>query len=105
MGDELTLEELARRTGEPVERLRQWRSLGLIGAEGGEGFRPEDAEKARLVQLFLRRGVGLEAVARADSQQGFLDHYIELLFPEGVSPSYSLAEAAEILGVDLELLR
>ncbi len=59
---ELTLEELSRSTGEPEERLRQWRSKGLIGAEDREGFRPEDVEKVRLVQTFLRRGIGLEAV-------------------------------------------
>ncbi len=38
MANELTLEELSRSTGEPVERLGQWRSLGLIGAEDGERF-------------------------------------------------------------------
>ncbi len=102
---ELTLEELSRSTGEPVERLGQWRSLGLIGAEDGEGFRPEDVERVRLVQLLLRRGIGLEAIAKADREQRFLGHYLELMFPEGVTPSYSLAEAAEILSVDLELLR
>ncbi len=62
MGDELTLDELSRRTGEPVERLRQWRSLGLIGRECSDGFQPEDVERVRLVQLLLRRGIGLEAV-------------------------------------------
>ncbi len=102
---ELTLEELSRSTDEPVERLGQWRSQGLIGAEDGEGFRPEDVERARLVQLLLRRGIGLEAIAKADREQRFLGHYLELMFPEGVTPSYSLAEAAEILGIELELLR
>jgi len=102
---ELTLEELSRSTGEPVERLGQWRSQGLIGAEDGEGFRLEDVEKVRLVQTFLRRGISLEAVARADSQQGFLDHYLGLLFPEGITPTYSLAEAAEMIGLDLDILR
>ncbi len=105
MGDELTLEELSGRTGEPVERLRQWRSLGIVGAEGSEGFRPEDVEKARLIQALLRRGISLEAIARADREQGFLYRYLELMFPGGVSPSYSLAEAAEMLGLDLGLLR
>ncbi len=104
MGDKLTLEELAGRSGEPVERLRQWRSLGLIGTEDGEGFRPEDVEKVRLVQLFLRRGIGLEGIAKA-AKDGLLDRHVERLFPEGVTPSYSLAEAAEILGLDLGLLR
>jgi len=102
---ELTLEELSRSTGEPEERLRQWRSQGLIGAEGGEGFRPEDAERARLVQLLLRRGIELEAIAKADREQRFLGHYLELMFPEGVTPSYSLAEAAEMAGLEVGVAR
>jgi len=105
MANELTLEELSRSTGEPVERLGQWRSQGLIGAEDDERFRPEDVERARLVQALLRRGIGLEAIAKADREQRFLSHHLELMFPGGVSPSYSLAEAAEMLGLELELLR
>jgi class 3 adenylate cyclase len=104
MGEELTLEELSRSTGEPVERLGQWRSQGLIGAEDGERFRPEDVERARLVQLFLRRGIGLEAITQA-AKRGVLDWWVKMLFPHGIGPTYSLAEAAEILGLDLGLLR
>jgi len=104
MSEELTLEELSRSTGEPVERLGQWRSLGLIGAEGGERFRPEDVEKVRLVQLFLRRGISVEAIARA-AKGGLLDRYVERLLPGSAGPTYSLAEAAEMLGMDLGLLR
>ena len=104
MGDELTLEQMARRTGEPEERLRQWRSLGLIGGDEGEGFRPEDVERTRLVQSFLRRGIGLETVVRA-AEGGLLDRYVEYASPGGSARAYSLAEAAETIGLDLDLTR
>ena len=104
MANELTLEELSRSTGEPVERLGQWRSQGLIGAEDDERFRPEDVEKVRLVRLFLRRGISVEAIARA-AKGGLLDRYVERLLPGSAGPTYSLAEAAEILDLDLSLLR
>jgi len=87
-----------------MERLRQWRSLGLIGAEDGEEFSGDDVERARLVQLFLRRGIGLEAIERAASD-GMFDSYMVRLFPAGVGPTYSLAEAAEMVDMDLDLLR
>ena len=104
MGDELTLEELSRSTGEPVERLRQWRSLGIIGAQGGDGFPPVDIERARLVQLFLRRGIELDTIAQA-AKDGMLDSYVERLFPAGLGPTYSLAEAVEMMGMDTNLVR
>jgi class 3 adenylate cyclase len=104
MGDELSRQVLARRTGEPEERLRYWRSLGLIGTEDGERFRPEDVERARLVQMFLRRGIGLESIEQA-AKDGLLDRFVELLGPSGAETAYSLAETAEIVGIDLEFLR
>jgi class 3 adenylate cyclase/YHS domain-containing protein len=104
MSNGLTLEELARWTGEPTERLREWRSLGLIGAGDGERFEPEDLERTRLVQTFLRRGISLDTIAR-QAKGGLLDRFVELLFPGGTGITYSLAEAAEVLGLDLEVLR
>ena len=104
MARELSIEELSRRTDEPVERLRQWRSLELIGAQDSERFRPEDAERARLVQLFLQRGIGLETIALA-AKGGLLDRYARLIFPGGARPAYSLAEAAEMVGMNLDLAR
>jgi adenylate cyclase len=104
MARELSIEELSRRTDEPVERLRQWRSLGLIGAQDSERFRPEDVERARLVQMFLRRGIGLETIAQA-AKGGLLDRYLELISPGGAGPAYSLAEAAEMVGLNLDLVR
>ncbi len=41
MSDALSIVDLARRTGEPVELLREWRELGLISAPGQERFGPE----------------------------------------------------------------
>jgi adenylate cyclase len=104
MSDELSIEELARRTGEPVERLRKWQSLELIGREGEAGLRPEDVERTRLIQLFLRRGITLETVGQA-AESGVLDRFAVLLLPTGTGPTYSLAQAAEILGMDLDVVR
>jgi class 3 adenylate cyclase len=105
MAHGLSITEFSERTGEPVERLRQWRSLGLIGAEAEERFGPEDVERAGLVTLFLRRGIGLEAIAQADKNGRLLAHYVEQIFPAGVPPTYSLAEAAEKAGVGTQAAR
>jgi class 3 adenylate cyclase len=105
MARELSIEELARWTEEPLERLREWRSLGLVGTKDGEKFEPADLERARMVQLLLRRGIGLEMIAQAEEKQGFLQRYLDTVFPEGVGPTYALAEAAEMMGLDRDQLR
>jgi class 3 adenylate cyclase/YHS domain-containing protein len=104
MGGELSIGELAQRTGEPVKRLRRWRSLGFIGREDIDAFTPEDVERVRLVQLFLRRGISLEDIAQA-AKNGILDRFVEMILPAGTGPAYSLAEAAEVVGLDVELVR
>jgi adenylate cyclase len=105
MRAELSLRELVQRTGEPLERLQQWHSLGLIGRAGSEEFGPEDVERVRLLQFLLRRLASVEAITRTDQQDGFLARYIEQMFPAGVRPTYSFSKAAEILGLDLDTLR
>jgi adenylate cyclase len=105
MGHELSITELSERARESVDRLRQWRSLGLIGDEVSERFLPEDVERAGLVALFLRRGISLEAIAQADKEGQVLAHYVETIFPAGVPPTYSLAEAAERTGVGTDAAR
>ncbi|MGH7897471.1 MAG: adenylate/guanylate cyclase domain-containing protein, partial [Candidatus Binatia bacterium] len=103
---ELCLDELARRTGEAPEQLVRWRSLGLIGAADREGFRAEEVEIVRLIQLCLRRGIGDATIARAEeAEKGFLRNYLGQLFPAGIEREYSLAEAASTVGVDVELVR
>jgi hypothetical protein len=36
MGEDLTRAELARQVREPPERVREWRSLGLVGRRGDD---------------------------------------------------------------------
>jgi len=93
----MTLEELSARTGEPEERLRRWRELGLIGSAAMDGFGPEDLARVQLTQLGLRRGVPLEAIAQAFREGMLAWHSAELT---RLGREYPLAEAAEILGID-----
>ena len=105
MAHELTIAELSLRTGEPVEHLERWRSVGLIGHGDGPGFGPEDVERASLIQLLLRRGFALGAIARADKEQHLLRNYVEIVFPGGATLTYSLEEAAERAGLAVDLVR
>ncbi len=105
MDSELTLEELSARTGEPEERLAKWRSLGLIGAEDGR-FGLDDVERVRLVQLLMRRGIGLEAIAATARDLGReFAGYLDVLFPEGSGRAYQLSEAARIAGLSADFVR
>ena len=101
----LSAEELSALTGEPVERLRRLRSLKLIGSEGDERFAAEDAERVRLIQFLERRQIGLETIARAERDEAVLSSVVQFLFPGGLGPTYSLAQAVDIVGLDPELAR
>jgi class 3 adenylate cyclase/DNA-binding transcriptional MerR regulator len=105
MDDDLTLPELVRRVGEPPERLREWRSLRLIGREGRETYDAADVERVRVIQLLLRRGITVEAIARANDDETLLDRHVALAFPDGVGTMLALEPAAARLGLDLETLR
>src|SRR2546426_2578762 len=103
MNEALSIVDLARRTGEPVDRLREWRALGLISAPDQEWFGPEAVEQTRLVQLFVRRGIGLETIA-AWVRSGRMERYLELLVPRTGETGYSIAEAATMVGLDPALV-
>ena len=103
MPDEMTLEQLSRYTAEPEERLREWRSRGLIGTDG-DRLTPRDLDRVRLVQLGLRHGISLDTMVEANRSQRLIDRYVEML-PEPSERTYSLAEAAEIAGLDLDVAR
>ena len=105
MTEPLSLEDLSRWTGEPPERLEQWRSLGLIGGESGE-FSSDDLELTHLVQLLLRRGISLEAISKASWDLGpEMAAYIHLLFPQGVPRAYAVDDAAGLAGLDPDAVR
>ncbi len=102
----IALEELASRTGEAPEELREWRSLGLVGAEDREDFRPEDVERVRLIRFCLRRGVTIETIVRAEEEEkGFLGHYLDQMFSAGIPTEVPLTEAAATVGLNVELVR
>lgn len=107
MHERFSLEELARFTGESPERLRAWQELGFLGDDGAEPFTAADIEKVRLAQMLLQRGFPLhviEAAARQAAHLGLAD-YLRDVFETEIGPVYSLAEAAEIVGLDPALAR
>jgi len=102
----MQIDELSDRTGESVDRLREWSSLGLISAGTAGAFSAEDVERVRLVQFSIRRGFTAEAVAEADRKfGGLLDNHLETLFPRGVGRRLRLPEAAASAGLTVEQAR
>ncbi len=99
-----TLEELSNRSGASPQELREWRSLGLIGVATEETFGPEDIERARIIELCVQRGFGAEVISRAEAREKILRRYLDQVFPGGVSETYSLAETAEMTGLQAELV-
>lgn len=104
MSTHLTLEELSGRTGASLDELREWCSLGLLGAPSNESFAPEDVERGRIIALCIRRGFGADVIARAEAREKILSRYLDQVFPNGVGDTYSLAQTAELIGLDSELV-
>jgi adenylate cyclase len=100
---ELTLQQLSRYTGEPEERLLDWSARGILNGEIDGRFASDEVEKVRLVQLLLRRGIPLDAIAER-RRAGYLDWLDSFWFREGFGTMYSMAEAAEMVGMDLATL-
>ena len=97
--------ELSSVTGEPVERLHLLRSLKLIGSEGDGRFAAEDTERIRLIQFLERRQIGLKTIARGERDEAILSSVVQFLLPHGLGPTYSLAQAIDIVGLDPEVAR
>jgi adenylate cyclase len=100
----LTLEELSERTGATQQALRQWCSLGLLGAKPDESFGPKDVEQARIIDLCVRRGFDAEVIARAEAREKIVSRYLDQVFPNGISDTYSLAQTAELTSLDADLV-
>ena len=98
----MTLDELAERTGEDVAALRHYVDLGLL--VDTHDYTPADVERVRLVQILVRRGIKLDAIADAlRGQSDLFDRYLAQLYPDGDYPSITIREAAERTGADVGL--
>jgi class 3 adenylate cyclase/YHS domain-containing protein len=103
MTDRLSIDELAQRSGAPVETLREWQARGLIGLPTGTGFDRADVRRARFIRRLLRRGVSVEALAETERAGSALGRSLDFL-AEPSGPVYSLAQAAERSGHDAKVL-
>ena len=103
MERDLTLDELARRTGEDARTLADWRSRGLIGLEHDQLHGHEDIERVRVIRLLVSRGIPIDDVVRSFHEGSLgmrMAAYLDMLFPGEGRPAYSLEEAAERLGME-----
>ena len=101
----LTLDDLSRFTGEPRERLEEWRRRELLSGSEGEDFVREDIERVRLVAMCLRRGIALDDIAEASQKHGVTQRYVDMVSEASTGRWYSIAEAAEAIGLDVEIVR
>ncbi len=105
MAGRLTRDDLALRSGAPVESLKQWQALHLIGRSDADAFDHDDIRRVRLIRLLLSRGVSLDSLVQAERREPFLDRYLDQLSELGEGgPRYSLAEVAERTGLDTAML-
>jgi adenylate cyclase len=95
---QLTLEQLARAAGEPLDRVREWHAAGLLGP--GDVFSPPDIERVRLIAHLRRRGVAVEAIA-ADRVD--IDRFVERTGRPPTAALRSLTDAAAEVGLDASL--
>src|SRR5262245_5389468 len=92
---DLSLDELARAAGEPVEHIREWRAAGLLGDPTRERWALGDVERVRLLALLHRRGLTTETIrARSSEFELYLGREAERRW---VGP---LADAARSAGLD-----
>lgn len=89
----MTLEEVARFTGETAEDIRHWQQLGLV--RGGDEFGAEELERIGLVSFAARRGVPPENMARYCAEDGdWLDVFVRWGVPSGSGTAYDRDELA-----------
>ena len=107
MATEFTLEELSKLTGESIERLGAWQARGLIGEGDGDQFDQRDGARAEMIRDLLRLGIEMDAIAEAFGQPDseVVRHFLERCEVDIGKPTYSVGQAAELIGVEVEQLR
>jgi len=102
----LTLQELATRTGEPETKLQTWHKCGLIGREGEEAFTVEDIGRVRLIHQLLHYGHSLDDIRNSvRSPNSVLAFFLDQMALQLSQPTFSIAEAADIVGMDVQTAR
>lgn len=105
MTDTLSLDQLARFTGEPKKRLLHWQSLGLIGTGDG-AFRQEDIGRVRFIHDIMHHGMTAEALAQAARKPASAaNRYLEEVSVLWSHPIYSVEDAAKVVGMDPGFVR
>jgi len=101
-GEEVSLTEASELSGVPASTLKRWAKEGIVPVEGGRWTRAAAAQ-ARVVARMRERGYSLEAVREAARGGRLAFGYAESLF-EAPGGSYSREEAAELTGLEPELI-
>ncbi len=102
MSDEpVSIEALAEAVREPVEQIRHWQGLGLLGGEGSS-LTSDAIERARLVSFAVRRGIAAEAIA--EQSEDVIGRFIELTGRQR-GEVYTVEEAAKVVGLDPDTVR
>src|SRR5215470_19227666 len=94
----LSLEELARAAGEPLERVHEWRAAGVLGPS--ERFTVADVERVCLIAVLRRRGVTLDAIR---TMQEEIDGFVARVGRRPGTTVRTLPEAAAEVGLDVAL--
>src|SRR3954447_25873463 len=100
----MTLSDAARAVSVSPATLRRWVADGLVPLRDGE-WTPAALAQARIVARLRARGHGLGQLREAARQGRLAYGYLEDLFPGEEDEVYTLAEAAELTGLEAELIR
>jgi len=100
----LSLTEVARRAGAPADQVAAWHAAGLMGDATRVDFAPRDVARARLIRLFVRRGIDLDAIARW-VVSGEMDRHLDLVTVPSAGSSYPLEGVCARLGLDAAMVR
>jgi adenylate cyclase len=103
MREALTLPAFARLVGATVEELESYRAHRLLDLEGDGLFDDLDVIRLDIVRHHLDGGWTLEQLAEAVDAGTLVSPIDDLLFDAG--PTYTIEEAAEAVGADVEQLR
>src|SRR4051812_29938825 len=100
----MTLSDAARAVSVSPATLRRWVADGLVPLRDGK-WTPAALAQARIVARLRARGHGLGQLREAARQGRLAYGYLEDLFPGEEEAVYTLAQAAELTGLEAELIR